>query len=211
MVRQRSDHPLRHARRLLGQIARRCGERGILCDIGAGHEPTGLSESWPGRWLTVDLVPAPGLDVIADGQALPFREKSLDGVLLVQVLEHVADPRRLLQECARVLQPGGLVALTAPQYHITHGHPRDFFRYTRDGLAHLCGEAGLRVVEARAIGGPVLVVFHAIELNLPAKLRVLFVAGFYRFADWLDGRLGDHGNAAGAADALGWAVLAGRE
>jgi SAM-dependent methyltransferase len=146
--------------------------------------------------------------VIADGHALPLRDAAVAAVLLMEVLEHVSDPARLLGECARVLIPGGHVCLTAPQYHITHNHPGDYFRYTRQGLEALCARAGLSVVAAWATGGPLLVVFHAVELNLPPRPRLAFVGLTYRLFDWLDGRLTGHGNRPGAIDAKGWALLA---
>src|SRR5207249_2088668 len=106
--------------------------------------------------------------------------------------------------------PAGHPCVTAPHYHIPPHHPGDFFRYTRQGLEALCAAAGLRVVAAWATGGALLVVFHAIELNLPPKPRIGFVALTYGLFDWLDGRLTGHGNRPGAADAKGWALLAAK-
>jgi ubiquinone/menaquinone biosynthesis C-methylase UbiE len=47
----------------------------------------------------------------ADGQELPFRDDSFDVVLLFQVLSSVDDWRGVLKEVARVLRPGGCVAV----------------------------------------------------------------------------------------------------
>lgn len=210
-ARRRSDHPLRHARRLLERVTAVQGADGLLCDVGAGTEPALVRVLWRGRRLAVDLAPDTGIDVVGDGHELPLRDKSVDVVLLMQVLEHIAAPARVLGECRRVLRPGGHLCLTAPQYWITHGHPGDYYRYTRQGLVHLCEQADLRVVEAWAVGGAALVVFHALELNLPQKLRLPFTALAYAAFDRLDARLFDHGDRPGARDALGWAVLATRE
>ena len=169
-VRRRSDHPTRHARLMLEEAARRRPGGGVLCDVGAGAEPSVAAAAWPGRRVAMDVLAGPGLDLVADGHALPLADKSVAAVLLMEVLEHVAEPTRLVRECARVLAPGGHLCVTAPQYHITHHHPGDFFRYTRQGLEALCAQAGLRVVAAWATGGPLLVVFHAIELNLPCPV-----------------------------------------
>ena len=207
-VRQSSDHPTRHARLMLEQAVRRRPGGGVLCDVGAGAEPSVVAAAWPGRRLALDVVPSTGLDVVADGHALPLGDETVAAVLLMEVLEHVPDPSRLLRECARVLAPGGHLCVTAPQYHITHNHPGDYFRYTRQGLEALCAGAGLSVVTAWATGGPLLVLFHAVELNLPPTPRLGFVALAYRLFDWLDGRLTEHGNRPGAVDAKGWAVLA---
>lgn len=50
----------------------------------------------------------------AAGEALPFRDGSLDVIVLNEVIEHVADDRATLAEIARVLRPGGTCILYAP-------------------------------------------------------------------------------------------------
>ncbi len=60
---------------------------------------------------------------VADGQALPFRDRSFDLVLSHAVIEHVADAPRYLRECARVLRPGGWMYLsTAPYLSFAGAH-----------------------------------------------------------------------------------------
>jgi 2-polyprenyl-3-methyl-5-hydroxy-6-metoxy-1,4-benzoquinol methylase len=51
--------------------------------------------------------------VAGDGQFLPFRPGAFDFVVVADVLEHVSDPRRMLQEIARVTRSGGLVYVGA--------------------------------------------------------------------------------------------------
>jgi SAM-dependent methyltransferase len=45
---------------------------------------------------------------------LPFRDASFDGVFLNEVLEHVTDEVRTLEEIRRVLRPGGYLILISP-------------------------------------------------------------------------------------------------
>ena len=52
--------------------------------------------------------------LVAAGEALPFRDASLDVIVLNEVIEHVADDRATLREIARVLTPGGTCILYAP-------------------------------------------------------------------------------------------------
>ncbi len=47
-------------------------------------------------------------------RGLPFRTGAADAVLLSHALEHVREPPRLLAECARVLRPGGTLAVAVP-------------------------------------------------------------------------------------------------
>lgn len=50
----------------------------------------------------------------ASAESLPFPDTSFDGVLLNEVLEHVRDEVRTLQEIRRVLRPGGYVVVMSP-------------------------------------------------------------------------------------------------
>jgi len=44
---------------------------------------------------------------VADGEHLPFPDNSFDLVYAHGVVQYTADPRRLVEECRRVLEPGG--------------------------------------------------------------------------------------------------------
>ncbi len=60
---------------------------------------------------------------VADGQALPFKDRSFDLVLSHAVIEHVADAPQYLRECERVLRPGGWMYLsTAPYLSVAGAH-----------------------------------------------------------------------------------------
>lgn len=50
------------------------------------------------------------------GDPLPFPGSSFDVVTLLAVIEHVDDPIFLLSECARVLDRGGTLVITAPSW-----------------------------------------------------------------------------------------------
>ncbi|HUS17811.1 MAG TPA: class I SAM-dependent methyltransferase [Chloroflexia bacterium] len=52
--------------------------------------------------------------VVGAGEHLPFPNISFDAVINFDVLEHVADPGRVVGEIARVLKPGGVCLTSAP-------------------------------------------------------------------------------------------------
>jgi SAM-dependent methyltransferase len=55
----------------------------------------------------------PGL-VAGVGEQLPFKPESFDLVLLNEVIEHVEDDVRTIEECVRVLRDGGYLVIFAP-------------------------------------------------------------------------------------------------
>ena len=87
---------------------------------------------------------------------MPFGNAVFDRVIAAEVLEHIHDDQRALHEIARVLRPGGLLAVTVPAwlpericwrlsdaYHdVPGGHVRI---YTRPELEAKLRRAGLTV------------------------------------------------------------------
>jgi SAM-dependent methyltransferase len=72
--------------------------------------------------------------------SLPYDDNTFDLVVTDQVLEHVqGDPFAAVEECRRVLKPGGISIHTTPFLFQIHGYPSDFWRFTPDALALLCG------------------------------------------------------------------------
>jgi SAM-dependent methyltransferase len=66
---------------------------------------------------------APAHFVCAVGEALPFASARFDAILSFDVFEHVQDLERVLDECRRVLRPGGrLLAVFPPYWHPTEHH-----------------------------------------------------------------------------------------
>ena len=51
---------------------------------------------------------------ILPGQPLPFPDGMFDTVVIMEVIEHVAEERTILEELTRVLAPGGRLLLTTP-------------------------------------------------------------------------------------------------
>ncbi len=60
--------------------------------------------------------PTPGGLVNADALALPFADAAFDRVIAAEVLEHIPDDHRAIRELARVLRPGGRLAVTVPSH-----------------------------------------------------------------------------------------------
>jgi SAM-dependent methyltransferase len=54
--------------------------------------------------------------VQGDGTQLPFADGTFDRVIASEVLEHIPDDRAALGELARVLRPGGTIAVTVPAW-----------------------------------------------------------------------------------------------
>jgi SAM-dependent methyltransferase len=57
-----------------------------------------------------------GTAVVGDALSLPFPPASFDRIIAAEVLEHIPDDRGAIAELARVLRPGGSLAVTVPRW-----------------------------------------------------------------------------------------------
>jgi SAM-dependent methyltransferase len=117
---------------------------GRTLDVGA---QTGPYRAYFPHRIAVDVRPAPGVHVVGDAQALGFTDAVFDVVLCTEMLEHVPEPQRAINEMRRVLKPGGVLLLTTRFLFPIHDAPHDYFRFTKYGLRHLLRE--FEVVDLR--------------------------------------------------------------
>ena len=131
--------------------------------------------------------------VQAAGEQLPFHDRSLDVVVLNEVIEHVTDDRATMREVARVLAPGGVAVIYAPNrlYPFeTHGiylGKRYVFgniplvnwlpRILRNRLVPHARAYGAREIEQVATAGGLRIVDHSYVYpgfdNIAARLPML--------------------------------------
>jgi SAM-dependent methyltransferase len=150
----------------------------IVLDVGCGNKP--YADLFTGckyqglDCTTVNSSP----DIIGSAMDIPLRDEAIDIVFSTQVIEHVPDPSAMVNECCRVLRPGGILVLTGPFYWPLHEAPYDFHRFTKYGFANLLGNAGFSAWEIKADGGDWAQIFLSINLRMRGKLllpvRILF-------------------------------------
>jgi glycosyltransferase involved in cell wall biosynthesis/ubiquinone/menaquinone biosynthesis C-methylase UbiE len=145
----------------------------------------------------------------ADSAEIPLRDRSVEAVTLINVLDHLPDPARVLAEARRVLTPGGALVIRVPNgafhrpslrvlgwvgplarrfrlnvYPVLH-----LFSFTARGLRCLVERAGFRVLVVRnsslTAEGPAWA--DAEPGELPGWLRAGLAAGV-RVVETLSGR-----------------------
>jgi SAM-dependent methyltransferase len=102
------------------------------------------------QYLTLDIDPSFGADLVGDIHDIPREDASFDTVICTEVLEHCRDPQRAVTEIHRVLRPGGVCVLSTRFLYRFHPTPHDYFRFTHEGLAELF--AGFAEVEIEHLG-----------------------------------------------------------
>lgn len=101
---------------------------GLCVNLGCGPTPFD-------GWVNVDISRGPGIDVVWDlRRALPFRDESCSLIFSEHVIEHLSreDAERLLRECHRILQRGGILRLSTPdagRYLRSYAGDGEFLRH----------------------------------------------------------------------------------
>ncbi len=138
----RQDHPIALLRAenairapwIANEIRGRVGEGAKVLDVGCGGGLLSNFLALEGHQVTgIDLSQS-SLDIArkydrtksvsyrqANAYELPYQKESFDVVCATDVLEHVEDPKRLISEASRVLNPRGLFFF--------HTFNRNFFSY----------------------------------------------------------------------------------
>jgi SAM-dependent methyltransferase len=99
---------------------------------------------------------ATGTTTRGDAHRLPFPDGAFDRIIASEVLEHLPDDAGAIQELARVLRPGGTIAVTVPaqlaesicwrlsdEYHAPHVEGGHLRIYTESAMTELIRDAGL--------------------------------------------------------------------
>lgn len=66
--------------------------------------------------ITTDLIFDAELDLVCDGSQLPFKDASIDLLLLKDTLHHIASITDFINDCQRVLKNGGRVVFFEPYW-----------------------------------------------------------------------------------------------
>ncbi|MDD4866356.1 MAG: methyltransferase domain-containing protein [Mycobacterium sp.] len=109
-------------------LARAAGPEGLALGVD-------ISEPMLARAVRREAGPQVGF-IRADAQRLPLRDDTVDAVVSIAVLQLVPDPGAALAEIARVLRPGGRLAIMVP----TVGRAAQVWRLVPNVGAHVFGD-----------------------------------------------------------------------
>jgi SAM-dependent methyltransferase len=149
------------AKRQVGNAIAYAAERyasGKLIDIGCGEKPyAAVFADYVLEHVGVDHSDSPNrvnaVDIFASAYDIPAVSESFDTALMSELLEHLEQPAEAVAEAFRLLAPGGHLIVTAPLFWVLHEEPRDFYRYTPNGLDWLLNHAGFDVLEVTPVAG----------------------------------------------------------
>jgi SAM-dependent methyltransferase len=147
--------------------------KGKLLDIGCGEKPyKDIFNDLVSEYMGMDKSFG---DIKGSALKIPVKNETFDTVLSTQVLEHVSDPQKMMDEIHRVLKKGGHAILTMPLFWCLHEEPEDYFRFTKYALKKLSKSANLDIVYIRDRGNWPITIGQLISIFLEPTINRYFL------------------------------------
>jgi hypothetical protein len=170
------------------------GLNGRVLDLG-GSKKSGYHELISGdrKIEVVNIDDKYGFDFNFDLEGkFPIHDSEFDGVLAINVLEHIYNYKQFLGESFRIIKSGGTMVIGVPFLIQVHPCPHDYWRYSAETLHKIISEAGFKDIHIQAVGrGPLTATAQILNnyLKLPI-LRTLYNI-FAQYADYIFGLIID--------------------
>lgn len=135
-----------------------------LLVIGGGTIGQGLAPLYKSDEIEIiafDIYASPNIQFIADAHQIPLPDQYFDAAIVQAVLEHVLQPKQVVDELFRVLKKKGLVYAETPFMQQVHEGPYDFTRFTESGHRYLF--RSFDMIESGALGGPAAAFIWSVE------------------------------------------------
>jgi SAM-dependent methyltransferase len=136
------------------------------------------------RIFRADLAKGKDVSVLLNLEdSLPFRDNSVDNVVLFAILEHIYDPRKLLDEIRRILKRQGKLYLSVPFMSSYHPSPHDYNRYTKEKLERMLDR--FHIEKTETIGGFFTVFGYNFTTYFLGAVKVKHLRNFLTYSFYL--------------------------
>ncbi|MHC1587044.1 MAG: class I SAM-dependent methyltransferase [Candidatus Syntropharchaeia archaeon] len=170
--------------------------KGITLDLGCTQRMSyyRFMDTSKTKIFMADFMKTKNVSLILDLEKdLPFKDNSVDNIILFSVLEHIYDPHKLLKEIHRVLKRGGKFYMSIPFMVCYHPSPHDYNRFTKEKLERMLEEFSIERIET--IGGFFTVFNYGFSTYFLDAVKVkpiknLICYALYTISQALDKRVG---------------------
>lgn len=108
--------------------------KGYVLDVGANNSPYKRYMNYD-KYSILDVNGNnPNIDFVEDIHSTSFPDNKFDTIIATEVLEHLYDPKKAVEEIHRILKPDSYFITSTRFIYPIHGAPNDYYRFTRYGL-----------------------------------------------------------------------------
>lgn len=139
-------------RKFIEVVAKNIALKGPFLEIGSyivkGQEKlANLREFFPNvKYIGCDIRKGPGVDKIENAEKLTFKNETIGTILMLETIEHIQNPIKVLDEIHRVLKKDGIVIITSLMDFQIHDFPEDYWRFTPKSFEHLLRKFPIKII-----------------------------------------------------------------
>ena len=126
-------------------------------------------KSW--KFLNINKESKPDFLISAD--KISELKINFDGFLLCEVIEHLENPEKVINEISKSLFPGAKGLITVPFLVGEHADPYDFQRFLPNKLEILLKKENFEIIEFKYMGGLTTAIFDLLLLDANYSLHKL--------------------------------------
>lgn len=92
------------------------------------------------KYIGIDIAMGPGVDEICDVKNIIERygQESFDVVITTELLEHISDWRKVINNFKDVITPNGIILITTRSCGFSyHGSPSDYWRFEEEDMRYI--------------------------------------------------------------------------
>ncbi len=153
---------------------------GTVLDVGAKNSPY-LKFIPHKKYLRLDISPVARPDYVADIHKTDLPSNAFDAIIASEVLEHLYDPGKAVNEIYRMLKHGGTCVISTPAFYPFHPDPNDYFRFTTDSLNYLFRR--FRTVDIRPHGNRIHLIWQILTQSFPVLNFITRFMFLYKHED----------------------------
>lgn len=109
---------------------------GITLDVGSKYSPYKKYIPYT-KYFRLDIDKESEPDLCCDLHDIEWESDHFDALIATEVLEHLYDPQKAINQIHRVLKNGGTCLLSTRFMFPYHPFPKDYYRFTKDSLNYL--------------------------------------------------------------------------
>jgi len=94
------------------------------------------------------------IDMHSNYKNLKIKNKSMDLIIIPNLMHHIYDHNFLIKKCSRILKKGGQLYIFEPILRELHQKPCDYFRFTPYGMKKILKDFGFEKIKTKLSGGP---------------------------------------------------------
>ena len=146
---------------------------GPILDIGCSYKSR--KKDFKSNYISLDIDKQTHPMIIGDAANLPVKKNKIKNIFCLAVLEHVKDPKKVLEETYDCLNKKGTIYISVPFLYFRHDWC-DYYRFTAEGITELLTDFKIITIKKQFSGFFSTIISWSIPATYPMSkpLRILF-------------------------------------